>query len=87
MEKLKNFNLHFDDPQNIIKSICWILSYLSWLLLTINSWVSFGWLYREKYMKIWTIKVVTDFNEHIYLPLNNIGNSNTSSINWVSIAS
>lgn len=69
MEKLKNFNLHFDDPQNIIKSICWILSYLSWLLLTINSWVSFGWLYREKYMKIWTIKVVTDFNEHIYLPL------------------
>ena len=69
MEKLKILNLTFDDQQNIIKSICWILSYLSWLLLTINSWVSFGWLYREKYMKIWTIKVVIDINDHIYLPL------------------
>ena len=63
MEKL---NLNFSNTQNIIKSICWIIPYISWLLLTINNFASFKWLYNKKYMRIWTIKVVKKYE---YLPL------------------
>lgn len=62
MEKI---NLNFNDGQNIIKSICWILSYISWLLLSINSCISLRWLYNEKYMRIWTIQV---YKEYKYFP-------------------
>ena len=65
LKKMEKINLNFDNTQNIIKSICWILSYISWLLLTINSCVSFRWLYNKKFMRIWTINVVTEYN---YLP-------------------
>ena len=41
MEKL---NLNFDGGDNIIKSICWIMSVLSWLLLIITGWISLRWL-------------------------------------------
>ena len=41
MEKL---NLNFSGGVNIVKSICWILSYLSWLLLLITGWISIKWL-------------------------------------------
>ena len=64
-EKLK---LQFDGPQvktNTIELIFWIISYISWPLLTINSCVSLRWLYKKKFMRIWTIKVVKDFS---YLP-------------------
>lgn len=64
MEKL---NLHFNDSQRIVNSICWILSYLCWLLLTINSLVSLGFLYHEKYRSIWTVRIILD--EPIYIPL------------------
>lgn len=70
MEKLKKIlNLHFDNPQNIINSISWILSYISWLLLTINSWVSFKCLYKENAPKIWTIRVIVEDEDHVYLPI------------------
>ena len=69
MEKLKNLNIHFDNLENIIKSICWILSYITWLLLTINSWVSLRWLYNKKYLKIWTINIIVDISKHVYIPL------------------
>ena len=41
MEKL---NLNFNGGDNIIKSICWIMSVLSWLLLIITGWISLRWL-------------------------------------------
>ena len=41
MEKL---NLNFSGGENIIKSICWIMSVLSWLLLIITGWISLRWL-------------------------------------------
>ena len=66
MEKI---NLNFTGSQNIIKSICWILSYLSWLLLTINSFVSLGYLFDKDYLRIWNIIVKKDISEHIYLPI------------------
>ena len=63
MEKL---NLNFSNKKNIIKSICWIISYISWLLLTINNFASLKWLYNKKYMRIWTIKVLKKYE---YLPI------------------
>ena len=63
MEKL---NLNFSNKKNIIKSICWVISYISWLLLTINNFASLKWLYNKKYMRIWTIKVLKKY-EYIFL--------------------
>ena len=54
----KNINI-------IVELVFWIISYVSWLLLTINSCVSLGWLYRKKYMRIWTINVSKKYE---YLP-------------------
>ena len=41
MEKL---NLNFSGGENVVKSICWIMSYLSWLLLVVCGWASIKWL-------------------------------------------
>ena len=41
MEKL---NLNFSGGDNVVKSICWIMSYLSWLLLVASGWASLKWL-------------------------------------------
>jgi hypothetical protein len=41
MEKL---NLNFSGGENVVKSICWIMSYLSWLLLVSTGWASIKWL-------------------------------------------
>ena len=41
MEKL---NLNFSGGSNIVKSICWIMSYLSWIMLLITGWISLKWL-------------------------------------------
>ena len=41
MEKL---NLNFSGGDNVVKSICWIMSYLSWLLLVASGWASLNWL-------------------------------------------
>ena len=59
-------NLDFSDGENILKSIFWILSYLSWLMLVITGWISLNWLNKKPdflfdkrggYI-IWTIKAV-----------------------------
>ena len=41
MEKL---NLNFSGGDNVVKSICWIMSYLSCLLLVASGWASLKWL-------------------------------------------
>lgn len=41
MEKL---NLNFSGGDNVVKSICWIMSYLSWLMLVATGWASLKWL-------------------------------------------
>ena len=61
MEKL---NLHYNDGKNIIKSICWIMAYLSWLLLLVNGWVSMRWLFNKSFKYIWTIYVFRERNYH-----------------------
>jgi len=44
MEKL---NLNFSGGDNVVKSICWIMSYLSWLLLVASGWASLKWLVQD----------------------------------------
>ena len=51
MEKL---NLNFSGGENILKSICWILSVLSWLLFIVTGWISLRWL--EDFYIIWNVK-------------------------------
>lgn len=52
MEKL---NLNFSGGSNIVKSICWIMSYISWIMLVITSWISLKWL--EDFWTIWTMAI------------------------------
>ena len=41
MEKL---NLNFSGGENVLKSLCWILSVLSWGLFIITGGISLKWL-------------------------------------------
>ena len=50
---MEKFNLNFSGGDNVIKSICWILSVLSWLLLLVTGWISLKWLDDDHI--IWTI--------------------------------
>ena len=57
MEKF-NEKFNFNGGENILKSICWILSYLSWLLLAINNIASLKYLYQQETPIIWNIIVM-----------------------------
>ena len=57
---MEKFNLNFSGGDNVIKSICWIMSVLSWLLLIATGWASLNWLSYNftddrKLGIIWTI--------------------------------
>ena len=58
MEKF-NEKFNFNGGENILKSICWILSYLSWLLLAINNIASLKYLYQQETPIIWNINVMS----------------------------
>lgn len=64
MEKL---NLNFKGVDNICKSICWLLSLVSWLLYLITGWIA---IFGEDY-KLWTIrkKNILILGYHLYLPI------------------
>ena len=71
MEKL---NLNFSGGENVLKSICWILSVLSWLLFIITGWISLKWLDDDKTAIIWNINKlynpeILGINSGIYFPL------------------
>jgi hypothetical protein len=62
MEKL---NLDFSSGGKVVESICWIMSYLSWLLLVASGWASIRWLDHKPELDkggyiIWTIQAVRD---------------------------
>ena len=65
MEKL---NLNFTGGENILKSILWIMSYLSWLMLVATGWASLKWL-DGVYEIIWTISAPR--TQYGYDPLKN----------------
>jgi hypothetical protein len=61
---MEKFN--FKGGENILKSICWILSYLSWLLVTVNNLASLKYMYKES--RIWGI-AIDEENSHEYIPI------------------
>jgi hypothetical protein len=71
MDKL---NLNFSGGDNVVKSICWIMSYLSWLLLVATGWASLKWLDDEMTQTIWNFRAErtigdSDFLKIYYMPL------------------
>ena len=56
---MEKFN--FPGGKNVIKSVCWILSYLSWLLASVNNLAAINWMYNPKKGKpfcfIWNIVI------------------------------
>ncbi len=66
MEKL---NLNFTGGENILKSILWIMSYLSWLMLVATGWASLKWLDDKIFQTIWTIRAIR--TQYGYDPLKN----------------
>lgn len=67
MEKF-NEKFNFNGGENILKSICWILSYLSWLLLAINNIASLKYLYQQETPIIWNTGV-NIIPEKDYVPM------------------
>ena len=57
---MEKFN--FNGGENILKSICWILSYLSWLLVAVNNLASLKYMYTEDPNQIWNIRVFDGFD-------------------------
>jgi hypothetical protein len=79
MEKL---NLNFSDSFNIVKSVLWILSIISWLFFLCTGWASLYYMsynnnkyYNiiDNYNIVWTIKILSNkiqnLNYNYYYPL------------------
>ncbi len=56
---MEKANINFKDGENALKTICWILSVLSWLLLLVTGWISLNW-FKDKliFPCIWTIQKI-----------------------------
>lgn len=66
-EKLQNQENDLRYKENSkLELIFKIISYISWLLLLVNGCVSLRWLYKKKYMRVWTISVIKKYE---YVPL------------------
>ena len=61
---MEKFN--FKGGENILKSICWILSYLSWLLVAVNNLASLKYMYMDDPSQIWGIQTQV---EQGYIPI------------------
>ena len=61
---MEKFN--FKGGENILKSICWILSYLSWLLVAVNNLASLKYMYMDDPSQIWGIHIQDD---SVYIPI------------------
>ena len=71
---MEKFN--FPGGKNVIKSVCWILSYLSWLLASVNNLAAINWMYNpkkgNKFCFIWNIFINPAYksNSNSYDPNN-----------------
>ena len=61
---MEKFN--FKGGENILKSICWILSYLTWLLVAVNNLASLKYMYMNDPSQIWGIHTQV---EQEYFPI------------------
>ena len=65
---MEKFN--FKGGENILKSICWILSYLSWLLVAVNNLASLKYMYKES--RIWGIGIIEKSKNYIPIQMDRI---------------
>ena len=65
---MEKFN--FKGGENILKSICWILSYLSWLLVAVNNLASLKYMYKES--RIWGIGIIENSVKYIPIQMDRI---------------
>jgi len=60
---MEKFN--FPGGKNVVKSICWILSYLSWLLAVATNLAALKWMYRPQknspFCFIWNILIIPNY--------------------------
>lgn len=63
---MEKANLNFKGGKNVVKSIFWIFSVLSWLLALILGWIGFVLFNKEKI--IWIVQS----QNYLYFPSNNI---------------
>ena len=50
---------------NSLRPIFLIASYISWVAVAVNNWISLHWFYSKKYRTVWNIYIYLD-NESIY---------------------
>lgn len=68
---METLNLNFNGTSNMIKSFCWILSVLSWILMLVTGWISISYLSDDFSLKnpklpnIWNIYKLPKY-EDIY---------------------
>ena len=60
---MEKFN--FPGGKNVVKSICWILSYLSWLLAAATNLAALKWMYDPQkdnpFCFIWNIRIIPNY--------------------------
>ena len=67
---MEKFN--FKGGENILKSICWILSYLSWLLVAVNNLASLKYMYMNDPSQIWGIHIIQVEREYFPIQMDRI---------------
>ena len=67
---MEKFN--FKGGENILKSICWILSYLTWLLVAVNNLASLKYMYMDDPSQIWGIHIIQVEREYFPIQMDRI---------------
>ena len=65
---MKHYELK-EVPKAAPNLILMILSYISWVAITINSWVALSWLYNKKHRTIWNIYIYIEEEGGLQAPL------------------
>ena len=67
---MEKFN--FKGGENILKSICWILSYLTWILVAVNNLASLKYMYMDDPSQIWGIHIIQVEREYFPIQMDRI---------------
>lgn len=72
--------------ENILKSICWLLSYLSWLLVAVNNLASLRFMYMYEPNQIWNIHVNLNTFSEIFEVLQKMNEDDSEVNSWRKLA-
>ena len=53
---------------NSLRPIFLIASYISWVAVAVNNWISLHWFYSKKYRTVWNIYIFLDIESFEYAP-------------------